>query len=92
MGIETRPAASLGAKDSGEIGWELKGPLGKGKIFFPFSPEHGCREKREASAYGQGDRLKKWWEGESSLNKIFVERGRDGQRSPGKGDRHSLVS
>lgn len=85
--METRPATSLGVEDSGEMEWELKEPLSKKQIFFPFLPEHACREKGEAAACGQGDRRKKWWESESSLSKISGERGRDGQRSPGKGDR-----
>lgn len=64
-----RPAASLGMEDSGEMESELKESLSKRQMFFPFSPEHACREKGEASACGQGDRRKKWWESESSLTR-----------------------
>lgn len=67
--------------------------MSRRKIFFPF--QHGedqgtCREKKEASSYGGGERS--WWDSKSLLVTIFVKMGRDGKRRLGKGNRQLFCS
>ena len=54
-------------------------------------PDHACREEKGVSRYGEGERLKKWWEGQSLLDLISCGPGKDG-RSLGKGSRQLFCS